>query len=200
MATGNLTKNHLKQPTLPLKKVKMSHFVLPDQHVFLGQKSRLETLISQFQANTDKILCVKDGWKLLIYDSSRDFPTDLNYKNFKYNKHPNTYEYHYRSSSSDSTYVFFHPDLNTWLQSENRSGVFRLNMVPSSLNIRTVDGKDGDVKLDDEGPESSSDDGDDTDEDKDPSSLVGTSFQLPNLTGAVLDQTFYLPRSQSRGT
>lgn len=108
-------------------------YVLPDQVIFLGHNTRYEHLISQLQPNTDKILCVQDGWTLLILNSGKDLPTNLQLELAKYNVEAKTYEYHYRCLDSDSVYAIFHPGLHEWLQTA-RIGNYRIQLSRPSLN------------------------------------------------------------------
>ncbi len=108
-------------------------YVLPDQVLYLGHNTRYEHIISQLQPNTDKILCVEDGWNLLILNSGKDLPANLRLEIQKYNVEAKTYEYHYRCLDNDSAYVIFHPSLFEWLQA-GRVGNFHIQLSRPSLN------------------------------------------------------------------
>lgn len=83
-----------------------------------------EFLTSQIQDFSGSILCVRNGWQILVYPDSSTIPQNLRLEFEKANPSINTVEYHYRCSDGD-LYVFFVPELKTWMES-GRRGLFYL--------------------------------------------------------------------------
>ena len=80
----------------------------------LINKSSFEILAGQFQDKTDKIICVKDGTDLLVYNSGVDLPLHLRSQNIRKQALTGVVEYNYRGAD-DSLYTFFTPKVNEWL-------------------------------------------------------------------------------------
>lgn len=84
--------------------------VCPTGQTFsLINKSSFETLAGQFQRQTSKIICVKDGIDLLIFDNTSSIPVDLKKESVKHQQITGITEYSYRSTENESLYTFFTP-------------------------------------------------------------------------------------------
>lgn len=103
-------------------------FVLPESHLRLdceeGEVS-MEFLVSQLQPFTNKILCVRDGTSVKVFESGFQLPVCLNLELIKNNEIIHTTEYHYRNGATDELWVFFSRQLHMWLQG-GRRGPMRL--------------------------------------------------------------------------
>lgn len=104
----------------------MTH-VLVDRHIHLVDGSSFEFLVSQLQLSSCKILAVQDGTTLRVFDSSNRIPPYLKLELVKKNELTRTEEFHYRNTSTDELWVFFHQDLHLWIQ-EGRHDTFRLEV------------------------------------------------------------------------
>lgn len=88
-----------------------------------------EFLTSQIQDFSGSILCVRNGWQILIFADSSTIPQNLRLELVKPNPTIKTVEYHYRrhgdGDGSGDLYVFFVPELKEWFES-GRRGLFYL--------------------------------------------------------------------------
>lgn len=166
-------------------------YVIPDQFLFLGHETSLEHIISQLQPNTDKILCVQDGYKLLVLNSGKDLPTNLKLQLKKYNIEAKTYEYHYRCRDNDSAYVIFHPFLHEWIET-GRVGNYHIQLSKPTIIERSAPAVSlpifDTIPLLDEEMIDSDDD------------LRGKEFSFPSTSQAKVEENLYFSQSLSKNT
>lgn len=98
--------------------------------VFIKNGCTFEFVVSQIASKSDsKILCVKDGYELLMFKSLSELPQGLSRECRRDNKDITTTEYHWRSDALQSTYVFFSRDVDNYLkQIEAKATVKRITL------------------------------------------------------------------------
>jgi len=106
-----------------------------NQCFFLISGSSYEILAGQFQKLTDRIVCVKDGCQLNIYNSGSQIPQYLSRSYLRHDDITNVTRYSYRSITDESLYTFFDHRVDTWLIS-NRRGDLTLTIIDQGLNLR----------------------------------------------------------------
>jgi len=82
----------------------------------LSKGQTLESIASQLQPETRRILCVVDGYLLTWFEKTQDIPSTLIFEHKKRNKRSGNFEYYYRCTSSDSLYAFFLDSVNDYLK------------------------------------------------------------------------------------
>ena len=83
--------------------------------VLFRHKCGMESIVSQFQKETDVILCVVNGYYFVSYDTLKDLPNSLRSED-KYNdKEANTVEYRYRCKNTGNLYTFFLKSVDNYL-------------------------------------------------------------------------------------
>jgi len=96
-----------------------------------------EYIASQLESKA--ILCVRDGYELLTYSSLSELPQDLTRDFKKNNKSISTTEYHWRSSSSQSSYAYFSGEVDNHLRKlEERNTIKKLTLVKRENKGRNV--------------------------------------------------------------
>jgi hypothetical protein len=107
--------------------------VTTSKWIYLVNKSSFEVLIGQYQQETDKILCVKDGTDLLIYNDGSEIPQYLKRVCVRTQSITSIKEYNFRSTD-DSLYVFFDAQVHDWIVN-GRQGTLKLTFKG---NVSTV--------------------------------------------------------------
>lgn len=82
----------------------------------LNTNSSFEFIVSQMQRQTDKILCVIDGCRLVLYEKTNELPTTLIFEHKKINRKSDSSEYFYRCTQTDTLYAFFSDHVNSYLK------------------------------------------------------------------------------------
>jgi hypothetical protein len=77
--------------------------------ILIENDSCFEFVAGQLQRYTDNILCVKDGCRIMVYESELSIPTTLEYRDHHLNNLTDITEYYYRCNETDDLYVFFRP-------------------------------------------------------------------------------------------
>lgn len=162
-------------------------YVSPEQIIFLGNETSFEHTISQLQPNCDKILCVQDGYKLLVFNSGKDLPANIRLQLKKFNKVAKTYEYHYRCNDSDSAYALFHPAVFEWIE-QGRKDNFHIQLSKPSIieqvsKVSSIETSDYEVLPANEDNIIDSDD-----------ELTGKRFDV-SMSGAPVEELLYFPSS-----
>ena len=89
--------------------------VLVNGCVMFNSETRLEYIISQFQASASFVMMVKDGYLTLCVNRGQ-IPQRLKLDLIRKNDDIGTMEFHYRSVDNDSTYTLFDPAVHSWIQ------------------------------------------------------------------------------------
>jgi hypothetical protein len=75
--------------------------------ILIDNDASCEFIVSQLQKFTSNILAVKDGHRVLVYESLSTIPKNLQLVDVCRNELVETVEYHYRRSPEDELFVFF---------------------------------------------------------------------------------------------
>jgi len=102
----------------------------PDR-VVLKNSSTFEYIVSQLSSEkASVILCVKDGYELLVFKDTEELPKDLSRDVRITNKETGKTEYHWRSSGTQSSYVFFTTRSDTYLRNLEKENMVKVLLMP----------------------------------------------------------------------
>lgn len=104
--------------------------IIPTGGITCVNDSLFETMVGQLQKFTHKILAIKDGTNLFIWEP-KDIPPHLRRESVRPDPHSRVTEYYYRSAEDESLYVFFDPRIDRWLSS-GRVGLLQFSAVQES--------------------------------------------------------------------
>ena len=107
------------------------------QSFFLVSGTSFEILAGQFQRVTEKVVCVKDGLKLYVWDPS-EVPQGLRKENTRLDNISTVTHYNYRSMVDESLYTFFDMNVDQWLCS-NRSISLSVDQNKNSIILPTIE-------------------------------------------------------------
>ena len=94
----------------------MEKLNIQSQQFSIINKSTFEVLAAQFQPFTNKIICVKDGVDLFLWNPD-EIPENLKRERQRIEPNTSIIHYSYRSAVDDSLYTFFNSDIDKWLLS-----------------------------------------------------------------------------------
>ena len=92
----------------------------------LEHKCRFEFIASQFES--EKIVCVRDGYLLLLYDAIDSIPPNIALE-YKITNKAKKQEFHWRSNVNQSTYVFFDPIVNEALKKREEDEILATPII-----------------------------------------------------------------------
>ncbi len=103
-----------------------------------------EFIVSQLQKFTSNLLAVKDGHRVLVYESMSTIPQNLLLVDICRNELIQTVEYHYRKSPGDELFVFFQP-----VDTVQSNTVKIIESEKNTIDNSTISVKTGDIIIQD---------------------------------------------------
>lgn len=106
----------------------MSGIVVAEmKHVTLVNEMEFESVVGQLQTSTNRILCVKDGATLYIFDPET-IPPYIDLEDEGVDEHTGLPIFNFRSRSCESLYTFFLKTVSDWIRG-GRAGPLSIPQV-----------------------------------------------------------------------